>query len=243
MPNTGFKAAYLDHVADLERRLKHDDALRQAIGGEFTAVGKLEHYLLRSLGLKEGHVVVDVGCGSGRLACQLAPYEGIQYIGCDVVPQLLEYAKMLCKRPDLQFLATDGITIPAATGAADYVVFFSVFTHLLHEDSFRYFREAARVLRPGGHLVMSFLEFRVAMHWNIFISAVENARPGQHLNQFLDRDAIQAWATHSGSEVESFQSGDTAQIPIPEIIVFENGTRWENFGSFGQSIAILRKVS
>ena len=66
--------AYIDHVRRLEQRLgSGDEALRLAVGGEFEAVGKLEYYLLRSLGLNTRHLVVDVGCGSGRLARQLAP--------------------------------------------------------------------------------------------------------------------------------------------------------------------------
>src|SRR5687767_1348854 len=148
--------SYVDHVARLERRLTTDDALRRAVGGEFLAVGKLEYHLLRSRGLKDNHLVVDVGCGSGRLACQLAPFPSIRYIGCDVVPRLLEYAEELCERPDWQFVHTNGVTIPCETGVADLVCFFSVFTHLPQEDIYRYFREAHRVLKPGGIMIMSF---------------------------------------------------------------------------------------
>jgi 2-polyprenyl-3-methyl-5-hydroxy-6-metoxy-1,4-benzoquinol methylase len=65
--------AYMDHVRRLEQRLgSGNEALRLAVGGESEAVGKLEYYLLRSLGLTTGPLVVDVGCGSGRLAQQLA---------------------------------------------------------------------------------------------------------------------------------------------------------------------------
>jgi SAM-dependent methyltransferase len=239
--NTNSKDAYLDHVAGLEARLGTDEALRQAIGGDFVAVGKLEFYLLQSLGLSPGHLVVDVGCGSGRLACQLAPDHRIRYVGCDVVPRLLDYARDLCQRPDWAFVLTDGVQIPVPDGAADFTVFFSVFTHLLHEDTFRYFREAARALKPAGLLVMSFLEFKVPTHWTIFLASVENTAPGQHLNQYLDRDAIQAWADHAGFTVESIRPGDTLHIPIPEEIVFESGARQGVVGTFGQSVAVLRK--
>jgi SAM-dependent methyltransferase len=241
MANTDSTKTYKDHVANLESRLGRDDALRQAVGGDFVAVGKLEYYLLRSLGLSDRHLVVDVGCGSGRLACQLAPFSGIRYVGIDVVPRLLEYARDLCKRSDWEFVVTDGTTIPVPSGTADYAAFFSVFTHLLHEDTFRYFREAARILKPGGHLVLSFLEFKVPMNWRIFVDMVDNAKPGQHLNQFIDRDGIQMWADHSGFEVESIRAGDSFHIPIPEEIVFEDGTKQGALGTFGQSVAVLRK--
>jgi len=79
--------AYIDHVRRLEQRLgSGNEALRLAVGGESEAVGKLEYSLLRSLGLTTGHLVVDIGCGSGRLAQQLAPDKGIRYIGTDSFP-------------------------------------------------------------------------------------------------------------------------------------------------------------
>jgi SAM-dependent methyltransferase len=70
---------------------------------EFDAVGKLEYYLLRSLGLRSGHLVIDVGCGSGRLARQLASDTSIRYVGTDVVPRLLEAARTAAGRNDWEF--------------------------------------------------------------------------------------------------------------------------------------------
>jgi ubiquinone/menaquinone biosynthesis C-methylase UbiE len=215
--------------------------MRRAIGGEFNAVGKLEHHLLRSLGLSDGHLVVDVGCGSGRLSVQLAPFPGIRYVGVDIVKSLVAYASGLSKRPDWSFICSDGSKIPCGDGAADFVCFFSVFTHLLHEDIFRYFGETARVLKPGGQLVFSFLEFRIPSHWTVFIDKVRDSAPGQHLNQFIDRDAIRAWASYSEFEVVQLCDGDKPHIPIPEEIRWDSGARMESFGNLGQSVAVLRK--
>ena len=53
------------------------------------------------------------------------------------------------------------------------------------------------MLESGGYMVVSFLEFRIAWHWEAFIASV-NAAAGGHLNQFIDRDGIRAWALHSG---------------------------------------------
>jgi SAM-dependent methyltransferase len=236
-----FNDAYQNHVSDLEKRLESDEALRLAVGGEFVAVGKLTYYLLRSLGLADGHLVVDVGCGSGRLAVQLAHFQGIRYIGFDVVGRLVEHASSLSKRADWKFLTTVGTSIPCDDGAADFVCFFSVFTHLLHEDTFRYFREAHRALRRGGYMVFSFLEFRLPLHWDIFQANVDSAAPGQHLNQFIDRDAIAAWASHSGLEIVGIYDGDKPHIPIPEEIRWEHGARMGTLGNIGQSVAVLRK--
>jgi SAM-dependent methyltransferase len=241
MINTDFVSAYAHHVDRLQSRLSPDDAFRQAIGGDFGTVGKLEHYLLRHLGLRDGHLVIDVGCGSGRLACQLAPFSDLRYIGCDVVGKLLDYARALTERPDWSFVQTEGTTIPAEADEADFIVFFSVFTHLLHEDTFRYFREARRCLKTGGQLVFSFLEFHVPCHWNIFIGSVDKAEPGQHLNQFISRDAIRAWAEHTGLVVSAIFDGDQAHFPIPEEVRWQSGAHMRTHGSLGQSVAVLTK--
>jgi SAM-dependent methyltransferase len=235
------QASYVDHVARLERRLSTDAALRRAVGGEFVAIGKLEYYLLRSRGLKDDHFVVDVGCGSGRLACQLAPFPELRYVGCDVVPRLLEYAEELCERPDWRFVHTNGVTIPCDNGVADFVCFFSVFTHLGQEDIYRYFREARRVLKAGGLLVMSFLEFRVESHWATFVASVDQTREDHHLNQFIERDSIHAWAAPAGFVVRSIHPGDSNYIPLPEDVAYESGARASGAGTLGQSVAILQK--
>lgn len=241
MIDTESRSAYTRHVASLAERLQGDRALREAVGGEFLAVGQLEYHLLRSLGLRDGHLVLDVGCGSGRLAAQLAPFSGIRYRGSDVVPALLDHARRLCQRPDWTFLATDGQAIPATDGEADFVCFFSLFTHLLHEDTYRYVLDAARVLRPGGRLVFSFLEFLVPCHWDTFSASLTRTEHGRHLNQFLDRDAIRTFAEHAALEVVSIHDGDKPHFPIPDEVVWEGGQRMRDFGNLGQSVAVLRK--
>lgn len=238
--DTRSTSAYARHVATLETRIKGDRALQEAIGGEFIAVGKLEHHLLRSLGLADGHLLVDVGCGSGRLAVQLAPFPGVRYLGCDVVPALLDYARDLCRRPDWRFVVTDGTAIPCEDATADFVCFFSVFTHLLHEDTYRYFLEAKRVLRPSGVFVFSFLEFAVPCHWETFIASFQRQERGRHLNQFLDRDAIRAFAAHADLEVLSLHRGDKPHFRIPEEVRWEGGQCMRDSGNLGQSVAVLR---
>ena len=233
--------SYTTHVARLQSSLDSGDARAQAVGGEFDAVGKLEYHLLRSLGLQDGHLVIDVGCGSGRLACQLAPFEAIRYLGIDVVPQLIELTKQSVQRDDWRLEVTDGINIPCGENTADFVVAFSVFTHLRHEETYQYFREAARCLRLGGRMILSFLEFRVPCHWTVFMGAL-NASPEEPVTQFIDRDAVRAWASHSGLLVAAIFDGDRPHIPIPEEVRWENGIRMESLGNLGQSVAVLRKV-
>jgi len=176
-------------------------------------------------------LIVDVGCGSGRLAHQLAPHKDIRYIGTDVVPRLVEGAKALTMRDDWEFSVVADVHIPCADNVADFVAFFSVLTHTTHEESFKYIREAARSLKVGGQVDMSFLEFRIPCHWEMFMASI-NTQAGGAWNQFVDRDAISAWAAHSGLVVESFFDGDKGHIPIPEEIRWENGMCMKSLGSW-----------
>lgn len=224
---------------------------QQAVGGDFETVGLLEFNLLRTLGLEPRHRLIDVGCGSGRLAAHLASFldrpdasEGEArggYLGTDILPDLLEHAQGLCARPDWEFRLTDGQKIPAPDECADFVCFFSVLTHITHEETWRYVLEAKRVLRPGGLLVCSFLEFRIRSHWWIFKNTFADSNPNKILNQFLSRDAFEAFAFNAALDVEGFHDGDQPHILLEREIVWENGVRMAGLGNLGQSICILRK--
>jgi SAM-dependent methyltransferase len=232
---------YTDHVRGLKKKHRdHSTAMEEAIGGEFEAVGQLELDLLVSVGLPPDGFVIDVGCGSGRLAAPLSGYLRGAYLGTDIVQELLDHARSLVDRPDWRFEHCSTLTIPAPDETAVIVCFFSVFTHLLHEESYRYLEEARRVLRPGGKIVFSFLEFSVGSHWAVFESDIRAAGTPHHLNQFLSRDAIQAWADHLRLDIENVYPGDVPFIPVSRPVTM-SGQTFRELGTFGQSAAILRR--
>jgi SAM-dependent methyltransferase len=217
-----------------------DEAMSMAVGGNFEAMGALERRLLVSVGLRPEHTLVDVGCGAGRLTKALVPYltHG-RYLGTDVVPELLDYARRGCP-PSWQFEVVEGLRIPFADSCADFATFFSVFTHLLHEESFAYLVEARRVVRPGGTIVFSFLEF--GLHWDVFEAtaiATMRGQPTGHLNVFIGRDAIEAWAAHLGLEVVAIHAGTDPFIPaLPADPA--TGAAAAPAQGLGQSVCVLR---
>jgi SAM-dependent methyltransferase len=234
---------YVTHLEQLTGDYtSKEEALRQAVGGEFIAIGKIERDLLIGLGLQSDHTVVDVGCGSGRLAFPLARFltQG-RYFGFDVVPELVEHAQTITQRPDWTFQVTNGTQIPVPDETTDVVCFFSVFTHLMHEDTYRYLCEAKRVLRPGGKVVFSFLEFALSAHWNTFQLMVENTQPDHVHNQFISRDGIAMWAQSLGLEVIAIHDGDKPHIALTESVQWDNGMVTESQGNLGQSVAVLTK--
>ncbi len=206
------------------------------MGGDFEVVGLLEYFLLLQNGLKREHTIIDVGCGSGRLAFQLREYLKGLYIGIDIVPELFRYAQQISNRPDWKFYAASGLTIPESDDSADFICFFSVFTHLLHEETFGYLEDARRVIKPNGKIIFSFLEFLIPSHCSIFQNSLADTRPDKVLNQFISRDAIKAWADHLGLSIVEIDDGDKPHINLDRVVRWDDGAEMKEKGNLGQSI-------
>jgi len=232
---------YNELVAQLRSNFGDEAAFEAAVGGDFVTVGSLEFALLRSLNLSAADLVVDVGCGSGRLAMQLAPLPDLRYVGTDIVPELFEQARKITRREDWKFVVTEGLEIPCEDGVADFVCFFSVFTHISHEDCYRYLREAKRVLKPGGRIVFSFLEFYMYSHWPVFEASVDHGHALDHHNQFIERTAIDAWRSRLGLNLDLIADGDKPHIPIDVDLRWHDGRVMKDYGALGQSVAVVSK--
>jgi SAM-dependent methyltransferase len=237
--------SYPEFIERLKRELGHDRAMEAAVGRHFDPVGEVLRAFLIQNGLLPQHYLIDVGCGAGRLAKHLAHYLAGRYLGTDVVPDLVDHARRLAAHPEWRFEAVREPVIPERDASADFVCFFSVFTHLAHEDSYRYLAEAARVARPGGRIVFTFLEFAVARHWTFFETALDAARAeAQPAIVFLSRDAIEAWVAHLPVTIEAIHAGDEAHVELPNPVTFPDGLKFERMatlGPIGQSVCLLRR--
>ena len=237
---TDFRKMHRRQLQQLRIAHSPDEAVRLAVGGEFDAIGCLLREALVFHGLKTTDYLIDVGCGSGRLAKPLAEIHAGKYLGIDVVPGLVEYARKLVPRSDWRFQVAEGLKIPEADRQADMVCFFSVLTHLLHEESFVYLREAKRVLKPGGKIVLSFLDFRIASHWSSFESNVRDIGVGsQPMNVFICPDMLREWAKRLELDIETIHDGDDPYLPLSAPITFENGTVIKDRAAFGQSVCVM----
>jgi SAM-dependent methyltransferase len=219
-----------------------DEAVSRAVGGAFEHFGVLEHSLLRQYGLQDDSRVIDIGCGAGRLTSQLARFPKMRYLGVDVVPELLDYTRRKFARPDFRLELSAGNTIPAPDGEADFVTFFSVFTHLLHEESYAYLEQAHRVLAPGGRVVFSFFEFAVESQWGVFEGNVDWVRKRSflgHINVFMHADDLRIWARRLGFKVVAFERGDHPAIAVTPATATEKVPAGQH--ALGQSICVLEK--
>ncbi len=239
--NFNFRRVYTNWFNALKGQGRTDEqAAYLTVGGEVELFGLLERELLRGFGLQPNHYLIDVGCGSGRLTKALASYLTGHYLGIDVVPELLAYAQRNGK-PHWRFEVTTGQIIPEQDAQADMICFFSVLTHLLHEQSYIYLREAKRVLKPGGKVVLSFMEFGCPEHWSVFEAAIAQIGMDLPLYVFMSRDGIEAWAAHLGFTIEAIHGGTDPLISLPYPVNLDDGRLVEGRMALGQSVCVLRK--
>jgi ArsR family transcriptional regulator len=100
--------------------------------------------------------VLDAGCGDGTIAELLAP-RARSITGLDRSEKMLAAARQrLAGAPHVRFARGDLERLPAAPESFDHVLMLNVLTYA--ERPPRALAEAARVLRPGGDLVLVTLD-------------------------------------------------------------------------------------
>ena len=102
--------------------------------------------------LRADDLVVEVGCGTGRMTLPLAEISAQQVVGVDPEERMLEVARAKDIAGRVRWLRGTAYRVPLADGVAG-VVLMSMVVHLLKQPG-RAFTEARRVLRPEGRMVI-----------------------------------------------------------------------------------------
>jgi SAM-dependent methyltransferase len=111
---------------------------------------ELRRSFLRA-GVRRGDRALDLGCGTGVFTAELAG-AGAAAIGVDVAEAALVRAR--AAHPELDFrLTAIGGPLPLEDRAVDLVWASEVIEHVA--DTERWLREVARVLAPGGRLLVT----------------------------------------------------------------------------------------
>jgi ubiquinone/menaquinone biosynthesis C-methylase UbiE len=92
--------------------------------------------------------VLDVGCGTGNYASVLSSATGCRMTGVEPSAKMVNLARGAA--PWESLVQGNAEHLPFDDGSFDVVMSTDVIHHI--GDRNAYFREAARVLRPGGHL-------------------------------------------------------------------------------------------
>jgi len=116
--------------------------------------------LLGHINYQLGWRYMDVGCGVGAAACEIAGASNLEVTGVDIDPKQIEAARAGSARPNLHFRVMDATRLDFPDGQFD-IVATSMVTHHIPKWE-RALDEMVRVLRTGGYLIYS---DKVFPHW------------------------------------------------------------------------------
>jgi ArsR family transcriptional regulator len=142
----------------IERRSIASAAFFASAADEWEALradlfGATSHLRLLPALIDPDAVVADLGCGSGQVALALAPFVE-RVIGVDASPEMLAVARArTASQPSVELRPGSLEALPIADGAVDVALCVLVLHHL--PDPARALAEAARILAPGGRLVVA----------------------------------------------------------------------------------------
>ncbi|WP_408997008.1 class I SAM-dependent methyltransferase [Streptomyces europaeiscabiei] len=170
--------------------------------------------------------VLDIGCGDGTAAATAAPLlTGHRIIGVDWSQDALRRARTRIPYAVRGELADGGL--PLRSESADAVLFSEVIEHLVDPDAA--LDEIRRVLRPGGHLMLSTPNLAAWYNRALLLAGVQpvfsevslrgiHGRPGTevvgHLRLYTAR-ALREFVAASGFEVVRLRGAPFHGVPRP----------------------------
>ena len=161
-------------LSDPARRHEPWNFVHNVGNGDFQAIGAMLVANLKDhAGLQASDQVLDIGCGNGRVAAQLAPIlrDGGGYIGFDISRAgIAGCRRLFAGQPHMAFAHLDvwngeynargkvaelDTVFPAPDASFDLAFATSVFTHMRMPAVRRYLAETVRVLKPGGRFAFT----------------------------------------------------------------------------------------
>jgi ubiquinone/menaquinone biosynthesis C-methylase UbiE len=182
---------------------------------EFERTAEYTLEVLQSrVGVKADDVVLEIGCGVGRMARILSPLCR-RWIGGDVSENMLQHARQRVGDLDnVEFTVLNGWDLaPIDDASVDMVYCTVVFMHLDEWDRFNYICEAMRVLRPGGRLYVDNYNLCSLHGWDFFMknmlenhpldrpSNISKSSTSQELGFFFRKAGFENVSLHESDEM------------------------------------------
>jgi SAM-dependent methyltransferase len=160
-------------------------------------------HLVEATGVSAPHVV-DLGCGVGSTLVGLSRRQTIRGTGITLSPVQVGIAEEQIRKAGLtdqiRCIEGDYCDLPADLGAADFVFAIESFAH--GPDPARFFDECARIIRPGGLLIICD-DFRRPASHPAGAHSIERFCRGWHINTLLERDQLRQAARGAGFHHET----------------------------------------
>ena len=126
-------------------------AMRNAIYRELVEGQNAEELVFEAVAEASPGALLEVGCGAGEMAEQIAVELGASVVALDESERMVA----LARERGVEAVVGDVQSLPFEDGRFDCVVAAWVFYHVANRD--RAIAECARVLRPGGRLIAATL--------------------------------------------------------------------------------------
>jgi hypothetical protein len=151
-----------DAIATLVQQGAH----RDAVGGLWDEIGRLQLEFMQRVGLAPSDRLLDIGCGCLRGGVHFVGFlEPGHYVGTDLSRPLLdagydelEAAGLAGRLPRENLVEDADFSFAGISGPFDFAIAFSLFTHLPFNKIRICLERAAPLLRPGGTLCATFFE-------------------------------------------------------------------------------------
>jgi SAM-dependent methyltransferase len=188
--------------------------------------------------------VLDVGCGLGGTLAALAKLvPGIELVGLNIDRRQLELCRGIgpLRRGSLSLVEADACAIPFAASIFDHVFCIEAIFHFKSRQVFLV--EAARLLRPGGSLLLSdiVLQFPAAgAPWNReAMAAVIGRDYGPWPDPWTAIGSLQGWAAAEGLDLESRADWTAQTLPSYRIVAPDDALEGRPHPDAGQVLRWL----
>jgi len=133
-----------------------------------------KHLIGKCLGNRVGLRVLDIGCGTGEFASVFAAHE---YHGIDISPAYIAYAQ---GHHQATFSVMDATRLQFPDASFEFVLVMAILHHLPDHEALQALTEAARVLVPGGMLLVM-EDARIPQLENRLVRLVQRYDKGEYM--------------------------------------------------------------
>ena len=194
----GDVAGHYDELDEIYREIwgehVHHGLWRSGRESVEDATNALSDLVGEQLGAKPGDLLVDIGCGYGATAARLAERLGVSVTGFTLSQEQARIAR--ARRGDLIFHVRDWLANDLPVASFDHAYAIESTEHMA--DKAGLFREAARVLKPGGRFVVcAWLSEDAPSRWRVKHLLEPICREGR-LSGMGTRGEYEQWAAAAG---------------------------------------------
>ena len=192
--------------------------------------------------IQNGTRIIDAGCGLGHSTLWLAEHFNARVTGITIVPRQVETMKKFIEKNkinNVDFIEASYFNMPFEDNSVDVVWAIEAICHA--KDKFQFYKEAYRVLKPGGKLLIG--------------ENLRTARPMEHEKEELLKEIFHSWAipdldtaeehrSHAlGSGFRSFENKDvTGNMIVSYRNLEEMCKRWAWLNKLLHSLGIISTV-